>query len=319
MKNPLIAVLLVSMGAAPSLAAETTKLVYALPTSLPASVAYITLDKGFFKEEGLEVEAKMFSSGREALQALLAGQAQIQTVSETPVVHAILQGNKIVTVATICRHQEAKLIARKDRGINKPGDIRGKKLATLPGTNSDYFMYRFLEAHALRIQDVKIANMNPPEMVVAYAKGDIDGYFAWEPHITYGRRQLPEQSLVFYPGNLYRGWSMVNMDPEFVEKNPDAVRRILRALMKGEDFIRRHPEESMALVAKRLKMEEPVLRELWKEQTFKVELDRTLPELMRRIGAWAVREKGLGEQLPDFRSHIYDKALAAERRSAVKL
>src|SRR5262249_47480967 len=159
---------------------------------------------------------KMFSSGREGLQALLAGQAQLQSVSETPIVHAIIQGNKVVTVATISRHKEAKLIARKDRGIAKPSDLRGKRLATLPGTNSDFFMYEFLKKHKIPASEVKIANMPPPEMVAAYARGDIDGYFAWEPHIYYGQRQLPKESIVFQPEELYKGWNTLNMDPGFV-------------------------------------------------------------------------------------------------------
>ena len=38
----------------------------AMPASVPATLCYIALDKGYFKAEGLDVEGKMFSSGREA-------------------------------------------------------------------------------------------------------------------------------------------------------------------------------------------------------------------------------------------------------------
>src|SRR5581483_6760548 len=151
----------------------------------------------------------------------LAGQAQIQSVSETPVVHAILQGNKIVTIATQSRHTEAKFIGRKDHGIASPADLRGKKIATTPGTNSDYFMYQFLERHGIPVSEVKIANMPPPEMVVAFAKGDIDGFFAWQPHIYYGQHQLPEQSIVFPPGDLYVGRNTVNMNSDYVKEHPE--------------------------------------------------------------------------------------------------
>lgn len=312
----LIAILSGAVGLS---AGEPVKLIYALPVSVPVALPYIAIDKGFFKEEGLDVEARVFSSGREALQALLSHQAQIQSVSETPIVHAIVQGNSIVTIATVAEHMEAKLIVRKDRGILKPADIKGKRLATLPGTNSDYFMYRFLRKHGLKLGDIHVTNMSPPEMIVAYAKGDIDGYFAWEPHIYYGRRQLPKESEVFYPGELYRGWSTVNMDPDFVRQNPETARKIIRALLKAEDFVRSYPEESIRLMAQRLKMDESVLASLWKENVFKVELLRGFPDQMKEIGRWALEQSKSERPLPEFGKYIYDKALAQERPKAVRL
>ncbi|MFH1618352.1 MAG: ABC transporter substrate-binding protein [bacterium] len=299
-------------------AAEPVKLIYALPVAVPSAVAYLAIEKGFFRDAGLDVEAKMFSSGREALVALLAGQAQIQTVSETPVVHAIIQGNNIMTVATIAVHSEAKLIVRKDHGISKPQDLIGKRVATYPGTNSDYFMYEFFRENKIPLNQVKVTNMEPPEMVVAFVKGDIDAYFAWEPHIYYGRKHLADKSVVFYPGELYRGWSMVNMDPEFVRKNPETVRKIIRAFLKTEEFIAGHPKEAMRLTAKWLKIDEELLKALWKNIVFKVELDRKLPEMMRKQGLWALDLTKSKKPLPDFRKFIYDKALNKEKPSAVR-
>ncbi len=300
-------------------AAETTKLIYALPASVPAAVAYVAIDREFFKQEGLEVEPKMFSSGRQALQALLAGQAQIQSVSETPVVHAIVQGNKLATIATIARHGEAKLIARKDRGIFKPGDLRGRKIATLPGTNSDYFMYRLLKRHGIKPEEVKIANMSPPEMVVAYAKGDIDGYFAWEPHIYYGRRYHGERSTVFPPAGLYEGRVTVNMAPDFLAARPEAARRVIRALLKARDFMGRHPDEAARIVASRLAMDAKVLRDLMRENVYAVELDGGLPRLMTEVGAWVLEQNRSDKPMPDFRRYIDATALMKERPSAVSL
>ncbi len=300
-------------------AAEPIKLVYALPTTVPAVIPYVALDKGFFLEEGLDVEGKMFPSGREAIGSLLSKHAQLQSVSETPVVHAILQGNQIMTVATVARHMEAKIIARKSRGISGPADLRGKKVATLPGTNSDYFMHRFFEHHGIPLNSVKISNMSPPIMVVAYAKGDIDGYFAWEPHIYYGRKQVPADSVVFYPGSLYSGRTTVNMNRDYVESHPEVVRKVIRALLKAEDFVRWHPEEALAVAAKRLNMDPEIFRELWPEQVMQVELDAGFLSLLENIGAWAAKNAGRKGPLPDFRAHIYSDALRAERAYSVQI
>ena len=90
-----------------------TKITYAMPITVAAIPAYVALEKGFWKEEGLDVQAQMFPSGRQALDALLSKSAEVMSVSETPLMHAILQGNKIYIVTTVTQHQEVKLIARR--------------------------------------------------------------------------------------------------------------------------------------------------------------------------------------------------------------
>lgn len=316
--------LLLGARAAASAAAppppEVTHLVYAAPVTIPAALAYIAMDKGFFKEQGLDVEAKMFPSGREALQMLLAGDAQLQSVSETPIVHAVIQGNDVVTVCTIAEHHEAKVLARKDHGISRPQDLLGKKVATLPGTNSDYFMYKFFEKYKIPLDQVKIANMSPPDMIVNLTKGDLDAYFAWEPHIYFGKRELGDKVVEFPPGELYQGFNTFNMPGEFARKNPNTVRAVIRGLLASEKWTRAHPDEAAVVVAKRLNMDEKIVRDLMKESVYKIELNHHLLPLMKSIGRWALDQKGLSKDpLPDFRAHIFDGPLRQEKPSAVAL
>jgi len=299
---------------------EVTHLVYAAPTTVAAALAYIAMDKGFFKEQGLDVEAKMFPSGREALQMLLAGQAQLQSVSETPMVHAIIQGNDLVTVASIAEHHEAGVLARKDHGISKPADLLGKKVATLPGTNSDYFMYKFFEKYKIPLDQVKIANMSPPDMIVSLTKGDIDAYFAWEPHLYFGKRELGDKAVAFPPEELYNGFNTFNMQSEFARKNPNTVRAVMRGLLASEAWTRSHPDEAAGLVARRLNMDPKVVRDLMKAVVYKIELPKRLLTVENSEGRWALDQKGLSKDpLPDFRAHIFDGPLRQEKRSVVGL
>lgn len=312
------ALLLVSLGSGRAFA-EETKITYAAPTSLPAAICYLAGIKGFFKAEGLDVEEKMFSSGRDALDALLAKKAQLQSVSETPVVHAVLQGNDLVTIATVSRHRETRLIVRKDRGIAKGADLKGKKIGTAPGTNADYFMYLFLKANGLAPTDVKIVNLKAPEMKVALVNGDIDGYFAWEPHIYYAKKELGDNARVFDAGKLYAGNQTVNMQREYAEAHPEVVAKVIRALLKAEDFLKKNEKEAKALVADKLKIERADIDALWADITFKVELDRQLPETMNQIAEWSAALNQRKEPVPDFKREVYPGPLKKEKPSAVTL
>ncbi len=296
-----------------------TRITYAMPVTVAAIPAYVALDRGFWTPEGLDVDAKMFSAGRLALDALLAKNAQVMSVSESPLVHAILQGNKIFIVATVTAHKEVKLIVRTDHGIHQPADLRGKRIATLPGTNSDYFMYRFLEANGLTPKDVKITNMGPPEMVTALVSGDIDAYFAWEPHIYYARQRLPHGTAVYPPGDLYSGRHCVAMNQDYVAAYPDVVLKLIRGFIRAEQFVAEHPAEARAIVAMRTGMDDAALRDLWSEYDVKVQFDRAFVPILDSEARWARGVQGSAEPIPRMQGFLYTKALREVRPASVAI
>jgi sulfonate transport system substrate-binding protein len=293
------------------------KVVYAMPITVAAIPAYVALEKGFWKQEGLEVEAKMFSAGRLALDALLAKNAEVMSVSETPLMHAILKNNPIFIVATVLQHQEVKLIARSDHGIQKPGDLRGKRIATLPGTNSDYFMYEFLRANNINPGEVKITNLQPPDMVSSLINGDIDAYFAWEPHIYYAKKMLPKETIVFAPGDLYNGRHCVAMNQEYVRANPVVVEKLIRGFLRAEQFIQDNPYSARVITSKMTGMPLDALEALWPEYKTKVVLDSTLVQILTKEGKWVKSMEKSTTSLPDFKSFLYIDALFKIRPSSV--
>lgn len=286
------------------------KITYAVPVTVAAIPTYVALEKGFWIEEGLDVQAQMFPSGRQALDALLASTAEVMSVSETPLMHAILQGNKIYIVTTVTQHQEVKLIARRDRGIQSPSDLRGKRVATLPGTNSDYFMYEFFQKNNIPIESVNITNMNPPDMVTAFIQGNIDAYFAWEPHVYYAQKQLPQQSIVYPPGELYHGRHCVAMNQEFVRTHPDVVGKLMRGFQRAEKFVNEKPDESMAIVSKYTGMDIDALKSLWSEYKVSVGIDPQLLQILDQEARWARSVSKSSDPIPNFQDYIYPQSKA---------
>jgi NitT/TauT family transport system substrate-binding protein len=321
----LVAFLLIIIGVTLWLAwrkpAETQpiRITYAMPLTVAAIPVYVALERGYWAKEGLAVDAQMFSAGRLALDALLGKNAQVMSVSETPLVHAILQGNKIFIVATVTAHKEVKLIVRTDHGIRAPADLRGKKIATLPGTNSDYFMYRFLEANGISPRDAKITNMAPPEMVTALVGGDIDAYFAWEPHIYYARERIPGATAVYPPGNLYSGRHCVAMNQDFVAQHPEVVPKLIRGFIQAERYVAEHPAEARAIVVKRTGMDDAALRELWPEYHVAVQFDREFADILDSEARWARRVQGSADPIPRMLDFVYTKALRDVRPASVSI
>jgi len=284
--------------------------VYGQPTTIAAAPLIIANEKGFWKESGLNVQVQRFSAGRLALDATINGTIQANSVSETGPVLAMLSGSKIFIVGTAGKHKETKFIGRKDRGIASAADLKGKKIATLPGTNSDYFMYVLLQQNRLSSKDAQIVSMNPPEMISSLTRGDIDGFFAWEPHIYYAKTQLGENAIIFEPGELYNGYHTIIMRQDFVQKNPAQVEKFLEGILKAEKFMGQNRDESIQIVAKQLDMQPKAVEELWPEYDFSLTLEPGLVDTLNKEAAWAIDNKVVTTQeTPALDQFVFTTAL----------
>lgn len=313
----LLLLILVSFGCVKE---NEATFVYGQPTTIAAAPLIIAHEKGFWKESGLNVQVQRFSAGRLALDATISGSIQANSVSETGPVLAILNGNKIVIVGTAGTHKETKFVGRKDKGITAPIDLKGKRIATLPGTNSDYFMYVLLQQHGLDVNDVQIVSMTPPDMISALIRGDIDGFFAWEPHIYYAKTQLNENAVVFEPGDLYNGYHALIMRQDFVQNNPKQVEMFLEGILKAEKFIENNRKESVEIVAKQLDMQPEAVDSLWNEYDFSLKLENGLLDSLNKEAIWAIDYNVVPKQpVPILRTFIFTSSLKSVDSNAVSI
>ena len=83
--------------------------------------------EGFFKEQGLDITFVRMASGAAAIMALPKGSVDMGIGTEFPFVKEIIQGRNLKVITTIWRGDVLYIVGRKDRGIQKPSDLRGKK------------------------------------------------------------------------------------------------------------------------------------------------------------------------------------------------
>ena len=90
----------------------------------------IALVKDYLREEGLDATAQPHAFGKPALLSVINGKADIATVGDTPIVFAVMGGKKITVLAVIqTSNRNEAIVARRDKGIAKPSDLKGKKSA----------------------------------------------------------------------------------------------------------------------------------------------------------------------------------------------
>jgi ABC-type nitrate/sulfonate/bicarbonate transport system substrate-binding protein len=287
---------------------EATKVILAEGMQPVCAPVYIAADKGFFREQGLDVNLVPFSKGKLCLDAVLGGKADVATVAETPLMHVGFGRASIAILGTMHHAtKNTKCVARRDKGIAKPEDLKGHKVGVPIGGNAEYFMDKFLQKYGLKREDVIVVNLNPPEMLGAIVRGDIDASFSWEPFITRSVKELGGNAVVFFGEDLYKETFNIVTMRDWADKNPEAGSRLIRALARATDFIHSNQNESIQIVAKHLQMDPQELSSIWSYYTFDVDLDQSLLDAMTAQAEWAIKSGTQKGPVPDY-SYMLDTA-----------
>lgn len=185
MKHLLPSIALLALATLSPLSAEAAnKVVVGYQTdALPSSVAIANGD--FAKTTGYEIDFRRFNSGAEIFAAIASGDVQVGYVGSSPFAAAVSRGLdvKAFHLATISGTDEA-LVVRNGSGIEKPADLKGKKLAAAPVSTDHYQLLAVLKQEKLSERDAQVFAIPQPDIVAAWNRGDLDGAFVWDPALT---------------------------------------------------------------------------------------------------------------------------------------
>lgn len=208
---------------------------------------------------------------------------------------------------------ETALFARKDRGVTKFADLKGKRIGYLPGTVSYFFLGRVLKQTGLTRTDVKLTSMQPPTMPQALSGGAIDAFSMWEPWGAQAKALLGENLVHLEAPETYQYESLLTAREEALSSSPLVPEKILRALIHAEEFIRDHNNEAFAILSKSIAFEETSFRRLWPQYKHHVRLESAPIQLMKDNFALLREddENFKDTETPDFASHVASSYLKA--------
>lgn len=290
-------------------------------TPWPASAAvYIAQEKGYFREEGLEVTLHNYISGHLGVNAMLAGKEDMATAGESPIARAAIEGKPITIFATICEIDQAILvIARKDRGISSLSDLKGKKIGLAATSTADYFLHVFLTTNGMDPREVRIINMNPDKGVASLLKGEVDAVSTWSPHTSVLRDKLGDNALVLGDPGLHSVMWNLAAAPDYIKNNPERVRKLLRAIIRANRFITDRPGEARAALRQYIGTEGPLFEKEWGNYHFLTVLDQSLILNMEDQARWMIKREGMRYRMPNFLDIIYTEGLNTVKPDAVRI
>ncbi|WP_419898179.1 ABC transporter substrate-binding protein [Roseomonas sp. USHLN139] len=206
---------------------------------------------GLFKAAGIEVETK-FVPQRERNLALAAGALNcVVTTVDT----MILWGSTmpLVQVLVLDRSRGGDGVAVRP-AIGGWGDIKGKTIAVDgPGTTPYFVLAYMLRENGLSIKEVQTATLAPQPAAQAFVAGQFDGCSTYEPYLSQVRAMGADKGRILatttdHPCVV----DTLAFTPDFVAKNPEAVKAVVKGWYDALAMIQREPEKSFEIMGKRV-------------------------------------------------------------------
>ena len=293
-----------------------------IPFSLTGYSVYIAEDKGYFRENGLDVTLKnSYPHGKATLQALVKGEAEFAVSSETPFMHSVLNGEKVYALATMLNaERHLGVVARKDSGIFKADDLRGKKIGVTLGSNGEYFLDMVLLVHGISRSKIIVLDLKPKEMPGAIIEGKVDAIAAWNPQRFRAMKALGDNGVTFFAKGFYLPSFIISSSKDYADNNPDIVEKVILSLIDASDFIKKDPDQSNKIVSRYLNIDKSVLDELSGTYYFNISLEQSLLLTLEHQSRWAIKNKLTGQTaIPDYLDFIYTSALEKIKPEAVRI
>ncbi len=136
-----------------------------------SALTIVAKSKGIFEQHGLDITVSNFTSGKQCLDTVIGGGADIATTAEAPVTASAMANQPIAFVAGM-EYSDLKTVAAAKAGIKGKADLRGKKIGFTAGTGSEVYTATLLKSAGLTPGDVTLVNLRPQEMLPALAALD---------------------------------------------------------------------------------------------------------------------------------------------------
>jgi NitT/TauT family transport system substrate-binding protein len=205
---------------------------------------YIALARGYFAEEGLDIQPVAIGSGGRMIPSLGAGQIDVGGGGiSTSLINALIRDVPLRLVADKGSLRPgfgySGLIVRKelvDRGtVQGLADLRGRRIAVNTATGMDIMgLNAALERGGLKLDDVTLEEIAYPDMIAALANGAVDGATPLEPTVSAILQQgVGVQLIGFDEVTPNSQLGAIMYAPQFMRDQPEAAQRFALAYLRG--------------------------------------------------------------------------------------
>ena len=284
MKRIVTVVLLLSLLATGALAAGLPKLRVGYVPEPAHGLYFVARDKGYFKEEGVDVELFQFGSASEGVAAVKAGKLDVGTFGTTAPLLFISKGSDFTFIGGMMINGQA-IITRPERLAELSGKdlkvYKGKKIGLVKLSTGDVVFKGALKKAGIDYKkDVTFVEFGSAASVVeAVKKGAVDAGLVWPPHFSLAEKNSGLK-VAHYVSEFYPNYTCCRIFAytDKVKADPETYRKFLAALIRAYKFYRTNEDETVGIYTKNLKIDEDIVR----NETYVKRVAESNPDPLRK-------------------------------------
>jgi NitT/TauT family transport system substrate-binding protein len=284
-----------------------------------STLVWIAQDKGYFREQGLEADVKSYQSGIFAMEALLAGEVDLAAAADFVFVQKILAGkDNLRILGAMAETFNQEMVVRKDLGISRPRDLKGKRVGVIRGTVGEFFLAAFLTLYGLSLEDLEMVDLKPVEMEAALAAGQVEAVVIWEPYLFAIKTRLGDQVAGWRDRSSLFFW-LLGTTREVIQAKGEALGRVLRALAQAETWVNQQNREAKELMRRRLGYDAAYADHVWSQGKYALSLDQALLLHMEDQARWQMPRAAGKNAMPNFLDFFYLEPLQQAAPQAITI
>jgi NitT/TauT family transport system substrate-binding protein len=230
----------------PATAAEKITYLLPAPPSLPAFAPWVLAKHlGYYAETGYDVEFVVARGGVDVAKQIGVGNAPIGgAIGDTPI---IVRGNgvPVKSVGLMGGGALTVVVGRKDRGIEKLEDLRGKKISVLAFQDTTYYaLLGALASKNISKNDVDAQAVGPAAVASLVVAGTVDACACtpdWEIDVKEGLKDTVSLPTKDYFQSMSQA---ILTSDKIIAERPEMVRAIVKATLKGMQFVMNDPQKA---------------------------------------------------------------------------
>jgi NitT/TauT family transport system substrate-binding protein len=256
----------------------------------PAAPYFVAIDKGYYKQEGLNVSIDPGSGSVEGINRVASGAYEVGFADINSLVKYRDNPRNLPVKAIMMVYDTPafSIVSLKKNGIAKPKDLEGKVLGA-PAADGAYAQWPiFVQANKIDSAKVKIENIGFPVREPMLAQGKVDAItgFWFSSYMNLKANGVKDEDIVVihmrdYGVDLYGNVIVAN--PDFLRFQPKAAAGFVRATIRGIQDTVRNPDTAIDSMMKR----NPIAKR-------EVELERLKLSLQKNFVTPDVQKNGLG-------------------------
>jgi NitT/TauT family transport system substrate-binding protein len=266
-----------------------------------------------FAPEGIKFEVIPFETPTDGKNAVATGTVDFGIFGFAAATLGGANGEPVVVIAAACNRGMA-VVAKKDSGITTIKDLKGKKVAILPGSTQEVVILDRLAAEGMTVKDVEAIRLSFSDMAPALARGDIDAYVGAEPgpgiSLANGVGQIVEYPYSTPTGSLNM---VLTTRRELIEKDPALIKAVLKTHRAASEYAMKDRDAFVAMAMAKLGQQKPSIEKAAPNVELTWNIDDQFLRQAQYYGSQMLAKKQIRQE-PDYKTFIdpsFVKALAA--------